>query len=185
MRKLYSFQMMTLDGFYEGPNQEFDFWTDDGEFSEFSVGQLSDAGVLVFGRMTYEGMAGYWPTEAAREGDPVVAELMNTIPKIVVSTTLESADWSNTSLVGANVADELSKLKRQPGKDLAIMGSPNLTVSLIGMGLVDELRVMVNPVVLGDGRSLFRSTDHRLPLKLLQTRTFSSGNVLLTYHPQS
>ena len=185
MRRLYSFLMVTLDGFYEGPNQEFDFWTDDGEFREFSVGQLNDTDILLFGRMTYAGMASYWPTQGAHEDDPVVAELMNTLPKIVVSTTLESAGWNNTTLVGANVAEEVSKLKRQPGKDLAILGSPNLTVSLIGMGLVDELRVMVNPVVLGDGKSLFRSTKEELKLQLLQTRTFSSGNVLLTYQPPS
>ena len=104
--------------------------------------------------MTYEGMASYWPTQAAREDDPVVAELMNTMPKIVVSTTLESADWHNTTLVGGNVAEELSKLKQQPGKDLAIMGSPNLTVSLIGMGLVDELRVDGEPG--GPGRRASR-----------------------------
>lgn len=97
VRKLYSFMMGTLDGFYEGPNQEFD-----------------------------------WPTQAAREDDPVVAELMNTMPKIVVSTTLESADWHNTTLVDGNVAEELSKLKQPPGKDLAIMGSPNLTVTSSG-----------------------------------------------------
>jgi dihydrofolate reductase len=128
-------------------------------------------------------MASYWPTPAAREDDPVVAELMNTLPKIVVSTTLASADWNNTRLVGGNVAEEVAKLKQEPGKGLAIMGSPNLTVNLVGMGLVDELRVMVNPVVLGGGRSLFRSTEKRLPLELLQTRAFRSGNVLLTYRP--
>jgi dihydrofolate reductase len=189
MRKLYSFMMVTLDGFYEGPNQEFDFWNLDEEFDRFSVAQLHDTDLLIFGRATYEGMASegmasYWPTQGAREDDPVVAELMNSLPKLVVSTTLESADWDNTRLVGGDVAEELTKLKQQPGKDLAVLGSPDLTVSLIGMGLVDELRVMVNPVVLGDGRSLFRSTDRRLDLKLLQTRTFASGNVLLTYRPQ-
>ena len=134
MRRLYSFLMVTLDGFYEGPNQEFDFWTDDGEFREFSVGQLNDTDILLFGRMTYAGMASYWPTPGAHEDDPVVAELMNTLPKIVVSTTLESADWNSTRVVGANVAEEVSKLKRQPGKDLAVLGSPNLTVSLHGDG---------------------------------------------------
>jgi dihydrofolate reductase len=185
VRKLYSFMMVTLDGFYEGPNQEFHWPNVDQEFNEFAVGQLHDTDILLFGRVTYAGMASYWPTQGAREDDPVVADLMNTMPKIVVSITLQSADWNNTTLVGANVAEELSRLKQQPGKDLAILGSPNLTVSLLGMGLVDELRVMVNPVVLGDGRSLFRSTDHELTLKLLQTRTFSSGNVLLTYHPES
>jgi dihydrofolate reductase len=184
VRRLYSFLMTTLDGFYEGPNQEFHFWTTDDEFNRFAVGQLRDSDILLFGRVTYEGMASYWPTQGAREDDPVVAELMNTMPKLVVSTTLTSAEWSNTTLVGADVAEELSKLKQQPGKDLAVLGSPSLTASLIRMRLLDELRVMVNPVVLGNGRSLYRSSDHELPLKLLQTRTFSSGNVLLTYQPQ-
>jgi dihydrofolate reductase len=185
VRKLYSFMMVTLDGFYEGPNQEFHWPNVDQEFNEFAVGQLHDTDILLFGRVTYAGMASYWPTQGAREDDPVVADLMNTMPKIVVSITLQSADWNNTTLVGANVAEELSRLKPQPGKDLAILGSPNLTVSLLGMGLVDELRVMVNPVVLGDGKSLFRSTKQELKLQLLQTRTFSSGNVLLTYQPPS
>jgi dihydrofolate reductase len=183
VRKLYSFLMMTLDGFYEGPNQEFDFWDLDGEFNEFAVGQLHDADILLFGRVTYEGMASYWPTQGAREDDPVVAELMNTLPKVVVSTTLTSAAWGPTRVVGGNVAEELAKLKQQPGKDLAILGSPNLTVSLLGMGLVDELRVMVNPVILGGGPSVFRTIKEERKLQLLQTRTFSSGNVLLTYRP--
>ena len=184
MRRLYSFLMTTLDGFYEGPNQEFHFWTTDDEFNRFAVGQLHDSDILLFGRVTYEGMASYWPTQGAREDDPVVAELMNTMPKLVVSTTLTSAEWNNTTLLGGDVAEELAKLKQQPGKDLAVMGSPSLTASLIRMRLLDELRVMVNPVALGNGRSLFRSSDRELPLKLLQTRTFSSGNVLLTYQPQ-
>ncbi|HEX2374642.1 MAG TPA: dihydrofolate reductase family protein, partial [Actinomycetota bacterium] len=142
-----------------------------------------DTDLLLFGRKTYEGMASYWPTPAAREDDPAVAELMNTLPKIVVSTTLTSADWSNTRLVNENVAEEIAKLKQEPGKGLAVMGSPSLTVSLLGMGLVDELRVMVHPVLLGGGRSLFQSIDGRRSLELRQTRTFSSGNVLLTYRP--
>ena len=183
MRKLYSFLMTTLDGFYEGPSQEFHFWNVDQEFNEFSIGQLHDTDILLLGRVTYEGMASYWPTQAAKNDDPVVAELMNALPKVVVSTTLETAGWNNTRRLGADVADELTKLKQQPGKDLAVLGSPNLTVSLLGMGLVDELRVMVNPVALGDGKSLFRSSKQELGLKLLQTRTFRSGNVLLTYRP--
>jgi dihydrofolate reductase len=184
VRRLYSFLMVTLDGFYEGPNQEFDFWTTDEEFNRFAAGQLHDSDVLIFGRATYEGMASYWPSQGAREDDPVIAELMNTMPKLVVSTTLASPDWGDTRVVGANVAEELSKLKQQPGKDLAVLGSPTLTVRLIGLRLLDELRVMVSPVAIGDGKSLFRSTDYRLRLKLVQTRTFSSGNVLLTYQPQ-
>jgi dihydrofolate reductase len=183
VRKLYSFILVTLDGFYEGPNGEFDWPNVDEEFNEFGIGQLNDSDLLLFGRATYEGMASYWPTPAARQDDPVVAELMNTLPKRVVSTTLTSAEWSNTRVVGGNVAEEIAKLKQPPGKGLAIMGSPTLTHSLIGMGLLDELRVLVNPIVLGDGHSLFRTAKDRLRLELLQTRTFSSGNVLLTYRP--
>jgi dihydrofolate reductase len=118
VRKLYSFMVITLDGFYEGPNQEFDWPNVDEEFNEFGIEQLNDSDVLLFGRVTYEGMAGYWPTPAARQDDPRVAELMNTLPKIVVSTTLTSADWNNTRLVGGNVDAEITKLKQQPGKGL-------------------------------------------------------------------
>ena len=183
MRKVYSFMVVTLDGFYEGPNGEFDWPNVDEEFNEFGIEQLHDTDILLFGRATYEGMASYWPTPAAREDDPQVAELMNTLPKVVVSTTLESADWAETRLVRDNVAEEITKLKQEPGKGIAIMGSPSLTVSLLGMGLVDELRVMVNPILLGGGRSLFRILGDRLRLELRQTRTFRSGNVLLTYRP--
>jgi dihydrofolate reductase len=128
-------------------------------------------------------MASYWPTPAARQDDPVVAELMNTLPKVVVSTTLTSADWGDTTLVRENVAEEITKLKQQPGKGIAIMGSPTLTHRLIQMGLVDELRILVNPIALGDGHSLFRTARDRLRVELRQIRTFSSGNVLLTYRP--
>jgi dihydrofolate reductase len=124
VRKLYSFMVVTLDGFYEGPNGEFDWPVVDDEFNEFGIEQLHDTDLLLFGRKTYEGMASYWPTPAAREDDPAVAELMNTLPKIVVSTTLASADWSNTRLVNENVAGEIAKLKQEPGKGLAVMGAP-------------------------------------------------------------
>jgi dihydrofolate reductase len=183
VRKLYSFMVVTLDGFYEGANGEFDWPNVDEEFNEFAVAQLNDTDLLLFGRRTYEGMASYWPTPAARQDDPVVAELMNTVPKLVVSTTLDSADWNNTTLVGGDVAEEITRRKRQPGRSMGIFGSPTLTVGLIELGLVDELRVMVNPIVLGDGHSLFRTAKDRLRLELRQTRTFSSGNVLLTYWP--
>jgi dihydrofolate reductase len=108
---------------------------------------------------------------------------MNSIPKIVFSNTLDNADWENTTLVKGNLADTLSELKRQPGRDLAVFGSSNFTVSLLEQGLVDELRVMVNPILLGAGKSLFAGLKDRVPVKLQTTTTFSSGNVLLTYRP--
>ena len=124
VRKLYSFMVVTLDGFYEGPNQEFDWPNVDEEFNTFSTSQLNDTDVIMFGRETYELMASYWPTQAAQEDDPVVAEMMNGITKIVFSTTLERADWYNTRLVKDNVVEEVSKLKQQPGRDLESLVVP-------------------------------------------------------------
>jgi dihydrofolate reductase len=183
MRKLISFMVVTLDGYYEGPNGEFDWPNVDDEFYEFSISQLNDIDTLLFGRATYEGMASYWPTPEAQESDPAVAGLMNGVPKIVFSSTLEKADWQNTRLVTGDAAKEITNLKQQPGKYLALFGSPAFTVSLLEQGLVDELRVMVQPILLGAGKSLFTGLKDRVPLSLQTTTTFSSGNVLLTYRP--
>jgi dihydrofolate reductase len=183
VRKLLSFMVTTLDGYHEGPNHEFDWPNVDEEFYEFAISQLNDIDTLLFGRATYEGMAGYWPSPAAREGDPAVAGFMNAVRKVVFSTTLPSAEWENTTLVSGDAAAAIKELKGQPGKDLAVFGSSRLTVSLLEQGLVDELRVMVMPVLLGAGHSLFSGLKHRVSLKLARTETFSSGNTLLVYRP--
>jgi dihydrofolate reductase len=183
MRKIFLFMVVTADGYYEGPNQEFDWPNVDDEFNEFAVQQLDEVDTLLFGRATYEGMASYWPTPEAKQNDPVVTDAMNSIAKVVVSRTLDKAEWNNSRLVKDNVAEEIRRLKEQPGKDIAIFGSNNLTLNLLDMGLVDELRIMVNPIVLGAGNSVFTSAKQRINLKLLKTRAFSSGNVLLYYEP--
>ena len=113
MRKLLSFMVVTLDGYYEGPDGEFDWPNVDDEFNEFAISQLNDIDTLLFGRATYEGMASYWPTPAAQEGDPLVAGFMNRVPKIVFSTTLRSAEWENTTLVSGDVAATISELKKK------------------------------------------------------------------------
>jgi dihydrofolate reductase len=183
MRKILAFLVVTVDGYYEGPNREFDWPVVDEEFNQFGLEQLEEVDTLLFGRVTYEGMASYWPTPAAEQDDPKVAAKMNGLPKLVVSRTLKRADWANTRIIEGDVAEELTKLKQQPGKDIAIFGSSDLTVSLLGMGLVDELRIMVHPVVLGAGRSLFRTATERINLQLVQTRPFRSGSVMLSYRP--
>ncbi len=183
MRKILTFLVASVDGYYEGPNQEFDWPVVDEEFNQFALQQLDEVDTLMFGRVTYELMASYWPTSQAQQDDPKVAQAMNSLPKIVVSKTLGEPTWENTRLIRDDVAGQLAALKRQPGKDIAIMGSSNLTVSLLEMGLLDELRIMVHPVVLGGGRSLFRTANQRIGVKLVDTRTFRSGNVLLTYQP--
>ena len=183
MRKLLSFMVVTLDGYYEGPEGEFDWPNVDDEFNEFAISQINDIDTLLFGRATYEGMADYWPTPAAGDDDPEIAHLMNTIPKIVFSGSLDRADWQNTRLVKDGVAETIAELKQQPGKDLAFFGSPTLTASLIEQGLVDELRVMVHPILLGAGKPLFSGLSRRVPVELLRTTVFHSGNVMLVYRP--
>ena len=183
MRKLFSFNMMSLNGFFEGSSKwELSWHNVDSEFNEFAIAQLNEIGTLLFGRVTYEGMAGYWSSPDAVKDDPVVTGLMNQIPKIVFSKTLDKADWNNTRLVKDRVADKIAKLKKQSDKDLAVFGSANLLSELIRMNVIDEHRVMVNPVVLGSGTPLFQTKD-KTALKLLKTRAFKNGNVLLTYQP--
>lgn len=185
MRKLFSFLVASLDGFYAGPNDEFDWPNVDEEFNEFSIRQLNDIDTLLFGRVTYEGMATFWPSDFALQTNPVIAERMNSVDKVVFSDKLEKADWANSRLVkNDDLEGEISKLKDLPGKDLAIFGSPTMTASLTEKRLVDELRVMVHPVALGDGKSLFGAINNRLRFRLLQSTTFGSGNVLLNYRPE-
>lgn len=186
MRKLYAFNMMTLDGFFEGPTPWSIDWhnADNAEFGDYANEQLGTIGTILFGRNTYQGMASYWPSKEALESDPVIANAMNSKPKIVFSTTLESADWSNTRLVKDHVADEINRLKQEPGGDLAVFGSAKLLASLIHMDLVDEHRIIINPVVLGKGGPLFTDVVKPFKLQLVAARPFKSGNVLLTYVPE-
>ena len=183
MRKVFVFLMVTLDGFFEGPDQDISWHNVDEEFNEFAIEQLGEIDTLLFGRTTYLGMASFWPTPFALENDPIIANLMNTMPKIVFSTTLEKAEWEHSRLVKDHLAEEIAQLKQQPGKDIAIFGSSNLATSFLQMGLIDEVRIIVNPVVLGSGTRLFEGIPGQLQLKLLKTKTFRSGNVLLYYQP--
>ncbi|MBI3660338.1 dihydrofolate reductase [Candidatus Acetothermia bacterium] len=184
MRKVIVFMLTTLDGFFAGPNGELGWHNVDEEFNEFAIDQLNSVDTLLFGRVTYQLMASYWPTPAATTDDPIIAEIMNTMPKIVFSKTLGKVEWNNTRLVKDNIAEEISKLKQQSGKDMIIFGSSDLASTLTKLGLIDEYRIMVNPVVLGNGKPLFKGIKDKLNLKLLKTKTFSSGNVLLYYQPR-
>lgn len=183
MGKLFSFMMISLDGSYEGPNHELDWPTVDDEFMEFNVRQNNEIAVLLFGRATYEHMQSYWTTEDARRDAPKVTDFMNAVPKVVFSQTLSEPQWHNTTMAGDDVAETIHTLKQEADGEIALFGSSTLTVSLLEQGLIDELRVIVNPVVLGAGPSLFAGLTKRVQLQLLRTTTFSSGNVLLCYRP--
>jgi dihydrofolate reductase len=183
MSKLILFNLVTLDGFVAGLKGEIDWHNVDEEFNEFAIKQLDAASGLVFGRVTYELMASYWPTPAAIKDDPIVADKMNHLPKIVFSKTLTTADWNNTRLIKDHVAEEITKMKQEAGKDLFLFGSADLASTLIRLGLIDEYRIMMNPVVLGSGKPLFKGLNARLELKLEKAKIFGSGNVLLYYRP--
>ena len=183
MRKLFAFNLISLDGFFEGPDQDINWHNVDEEFNEFAIEQTSAVGALLFGRVTYQLMESYWPTADALKNDPAIAGIMNSVPKLVFSRTLEKAEWNNTRIVKENIEQEILNLKKQPGKDMAVFGSANLLSALVQMDLVDEHRVMVNPVLLGNGNPLFKSMEARVNLRLLQSRTFKSGNILLYYEP--
>jgi dihydrofolate reductase len=179
MRKIVVFFVATADGYYEGPNGEFDWPVVDEEFEEFANDQLREFDTLMFGRRTYEHMAAWWPTDAAKENDQTTTELMNGMPKLAVSRTLASADWAGTTVVDG--LEEVKQLKEGPGGDIIIMGSSELCANLLAAGLLDEIRVMHMPVFLGAGRSLLHTLDSRISLDLIATRSFASGNALLCY----
>ena len=181
MRKVIFFNLTSLDGYFEGPDRDITWHNADEEFNEFAIQQTGEFGALLFGRVTYELMASYWPTEAAKRDDKIIAGLMNSLPKIVFSKTLEKADWENTKLVKDNFVKEVQELKQQPGKDVAIFGSSDLAVTLIEHNLIDEFRIIVNPIVLGEGKPILQGIKTRLSLKLIKSQTFKSGNILLYY----
>jgi dihydrofolate reductase len=179
MAKLVMWNLMTLDGFVEGPNRDiswhFDVWGE--ELEKLSIEQGLSAGGLMFGRVTYELMANHWPSAAGE-----VADFMNALPKYVFSRTLTESDWNNTQIFGSDVPGTVARLKREHSKDILLFGSADLAASLMPHGLIDEFRIAVNPIILGGGTPLFKHGE-RVKLKLLDSRTLSTGVVILRYSP--
>jgi dihydrofolate reductase len=179
MRKVILSMIVTLDGFFAGPNGEIDWHYVDQEHNRHAVELLRSADALLFGRSTYQVMLSYWPTAPSSE----VADRMNSLPKIVFSRTLKHVEWKNSRLAGENIAEEISKMKREPGKDLLILGSAALVTCFMNLGLIDEYQILVNPIVLGGGKPLFNALNQRHKLKLIKTKTRNSGVVELYYQP--
>jgi dihydrofolate reductase len=186
MRRLISFTQVTLDGYFTGRNGDLG-WAHEGrqdaEWNAFVAENASGGGQLLFGRITYELMASYWPTPVALERDPAVAEGMNKLPKVVFSRTLDKVSWDNTTLVKGDLATEVRKMKQAPGEGMVILGSGSIVSQLSQAGLIDEYQVVVKPVALGEGRTMFDGLRQKLALTLTTTRAFANGNVLLSYEP--
>jgi dihydrofolate reductase len=186
MPRVTVFNQVSLDGYFTDAQGRMDFArkdVQDPEWNAFVAGNASGGGVLLFGRVTYELMASFWPTPLAAERMPVVAERMNSMPKVVFSRTLDEVSWSHTRLVRGDPVGEVARLKGGPGDDMAILGSGSIVSLLAVHGLIDEYQIVVVPVALGKGRTLFEGLEGPLALKLTQTRSFGNGNVLLCYAP--
>jgi dihydrofolate reductase len=187
MARIKVFNNVTLDGYFTGERGDMSFFhRPDAEMDDFaSQNAAGDEGVLLFGRVTYEMMAAYWPTPQAKQALPAVAEGMNRRRKVVFSRTLEKATWENTRLIKEDLVGEVRKMKAGPGPDVVIMGSGTLVAQLTDARLIDEYQLVLHPLVIGRGRTLFEKVKEPLSLELKKTRTFSSGNVVLWYEPKA
>jgi dihydrofolate reductase len=190
--KLTVTTFLSLDGVYQcpgapdedGTGYEFGGWTapyGDEDFGEFVVAHFGNAEAFLLGRKTYEIFAGYWP-RVTDPGNPIAAPL-NSLPKYVVTSTLPSLGWHNSTPVTGNLADEVGKLKARPGNELQVHGSGELVQALITGGLVDELRLMIFPVILGTGKQLFPREPVAAAMRLADSRTSSTGVTMLTLRP--
>jgi dihydrofolate reductase len=188
VRKVIASEFVSLDGVMEDPGWTFQFTSE--EQQRFKFDELAESDALLLGRVTYEGFAAAWPNMMEQYEGPrraelgEFAEMMNGYPKHVVSTTLEEPlEWNNSTLIKGNVAEAVSNLKQQPGKDLLIFGSGDLLNALMQHDLIDEYRLMIFPVVVGSGKRLFSDGSDTTVLRLVDTKTFGSGVVVLTYEP--
>jgi dihydrofolate reductase len=181
MRKVVAAEFLSLDGVMESPDQwHFPYFNDEMGQAVGEGFETSDA--LLMGRVLYEEWVAFWPQQDPEENP--VAATMNNVSKYVVSTTLEGPlEWNNATLIGDNVAEGISELKRQPGKDIVISGSGALVRSLLEYGLLDELKLMIHPIVVGSGKRLFEDGEKQTALELVESKTFSTGVVYVTYKP--
>jgi dihydrofolate reductase len=188
MQRLIVFNSTSVDGYFTDVNNEMNFAHNanpDAEWDAFVAGNASGGGTLLFGRVTYELMEAFWPTPLAAQQMPEVAEGMNSLKKVVFSRTLDKVSWANTRLVKGDLVEEVRKMKTEQGNGLAILGSGSIVSQLAPYDLIDEYQVVVVPVVLGKGRTMFEGNSKKVQLRLIKTLAFSNGNVLLCYEPEA
>ena len=182
MPKLIVFNHISLDGYFVDSNNQMS-WAKthiDDEWNSFVTENARGGGVLLFGRVTYQMMASFWPTEAALQSMPEVAKQMNSLPKVVFSRTMDHAGWNNTRLIKNNLIEEVRKMKQGTGEGMVIMGSGTIVAQLTEANLIDQYQVVINPVILGNGRTMFENVKTK-ELKLTKTRQFKNGNVFVSY----
>lgn len=181
MRKLTVFNFITLNGFYKGDHNDTSWHRHGEEEGQYSVEALKDDNILLFGRLTYEMMVSWWPTPMAAEAYPEVAKSMNSAEKIVFSNIIEAPKWNNTKVMSGDIVEKIRQMKQQPGKDLTVLGSGTIVSQFAEAGLVDEFQIMIDPVVIASGTTLFSGIQHDMRLSLTDTKIFKSGTIVLTY----
>ncbi len=181
MATLSSFMFLSLDGYYKGLNEDISWHHHGEEEGQFSADSLQSENALLFGRKTFEMMASFWPTEMAAQQFPEVAKGMNKAKKYVVSNIIQKTDWNNTEIISGDFITEIKKLKQNSTNGITILGSGQLLTALAAESLVDEYDIMIDPVAIGAGTSLFTGLTTPLQLQLTGTRTFKSGVVLHNY----
>lgn len=184
MRELSTFNFITLNGFLNDHAGDISWHRHGVEENQYAAESLQSGNTLLFGRKTYEMMAGYWPTEMAKQNDPTVAEGMNNADKIVISRTLKKTEWKNTTILNGDVVNEITRLKKLPGNNITLLGSGSILTLLAENGLIDEYLIMIDPVAIGAGSTMFNGIKQPLNLQLTEVKSFKSGVVLLTYKPQ-
>lgn len=183
MGKLVIFNFLTLNGFFQGPDGDISWHRHGEEEGRYASESMGAGGILLFGRITYQMMASYWPTPMAQQQSPAVADGMNNAEKIVFSRTMKKADWQNTRIVNGDLATEVRNLKETSGKDMCLLGSGRILTQLADAGLIDEYQFMIDPVALGNGTSAFKGLQKKIDLQLISTRSFKSGVILANYRP--
>ncbi|WP_339606658.1 dihydrofolate reductase family protein [uncultured Roseivirga sp.] len=184
MRKLNSYTFLSLNGYYKDLNEDTSWHQHGEEEAKFSETSLEAENTLLFGRTTYEMMNSFWPTPMAAEMFPKVAQGMNSAKKIVFSNTLKEAEWENTSIISGNIIEQITKLKQTEGSDMTILGSGSIVAQFSDAGLIDTYQIMIDPVALPSGHTLFNGIKATLNLKLIDSKVFGSGVILLTYEKQ-
>jgi len=185
MALLTAYNFISLNGFFKGENNDIS-WAkkNDQEQSAFAAKSMQSGNILLFGRVTYEMMAGFWPTAQAKQVMPDVAEGMNKAKKIVFSRTLKKADWANTTIISHDIFEEVKKLKNSQDKDMTILGSGSIISQFAEKGLVDYYQIMIHPVALSGGTPFLANISSNMELKLKESKIFKNGVVLLTYEPE-
>ena len=182
MRTITSFTFLTINGYYKGLNEDISWHIHGGEGTKMSEDQLEADNILLFGRRTYEMMAGFWPTEMAYQLYPEVAAGMNRAEKIVLSNSLQTADWSPTTILSGNTIEQIRELKSLPGKNITILGSGSVLRQLSDAQLIDQYELLIDPIAIGQGTPLLQDLQHQLQLQLKDCQVFKeSGSVFLTY----